>query len=281
MADEPGTGTGTGTGTGAPWHQGVEGIDADLMGHMQNKQWDKMTSQQAAVAAARAHREAEKMIGVPANQLVRLPTDANDANGWNAVWSRLGKPTDAKDYDFSAVKIGDKPLEQGVADFLRQSAFALNLSKDGALRYAQEYAKHQTDTASAALADRTATVAAQRDELKANWKVNYDANMLVAQAAAKALGVSEAEIAALENTVGYSKTMEMFRAIGSKIGEDKFISSDTPSGGIMTREQAVARMNTLKADSAWAKRYMEGGAAENRELQDLMRIATENGTRAA
>src|SRR5881394_756652 len=51
--------------------------------------------------------DAEKLVGVPADQVLRVPKDAADEKGWNAVWSRLGKPTDAKGYDFSDIKFAD------------------------------------------------------------------------------------------------------------------------------------------------------------------------------
>ena len=47
------------------------------------------------------YREAEKLIGAPASQLLRLPADpSKDMDGMKAVWQRLGAPSDAKEYDF-------------------------------------------------------------------------------------------------------------------------------------------------------------------------------------
>ena len=45
----------------------------------------------------------------------------------------------------------------------------------------------------------------------------------------------------LKKLVGYAQVMEMFRTIGTKIGEDRFIMSPnggTGADGIMTRDQA-------------------------------------------
>lgn len=280
MTEQP-TPTPTPTPT-PPWYQSVEGVTPDLTGHLQNRGWDKLTPAQAAVQAAQAHRSAEQMIGIPENQRARIPLDANDKDGWNALYTRLGRPVDAKGYDLSSVKSGDKPLDQETADFLSQTAFALNLSKDAGLRFAQDFVKRNESLASKSLAERTAAVQGQKDELKTNWKVNYDANLTVAQNAAKALGVTAEVLEALEGQIGYAKTMEMFRNIGTKIGEDKFIQGDgSTTGGIMTRDQAVTRKNTLMKDDGWVKRYMSGDIEANNEMQSLLKIITENGARAA
>ena len=92
----------------------------------------------------------------------------------------------------------------------------------------------------------------------------------VAKQAAAKLGVTPEQVAALEQTVGYAKVMEMFRDIGTKIGEAKFVSSTGPTGGIMTREQAVAKRAELMGDTNWAKRYLDGGAPEAREMNALL-----------
>ena len=49
---------------------------------------------------------------------------------------------------------------------------------------------------------------------------------IIAQQAAKALGATPEQVAALESVVGYDKVMEMFRSIGSKIGEDKLFTGN-------------------------------------------------------
>ena len=78
-----------------PWH---DGLPAEDVGYFQNRGWDKTDAKTAAVAAAKAHREAEKLIGAPADKIVRLPNDPNDAEAWRQVRLRLGMPQDEKGY---------------------------------------------------------------------------------------------------------------------------------------------------------------------------------------
>lgn len=280
MAD---AGAGTSSGAGAagaaaggaagdkPWY---DGYDSETKGYVQNKGLDKKTATEAFLEVSKFHREAEKFVGAPTNEIVRLPKDPN-APEWKAVYERLGKPKEAKEYDLSTVKrAGDKAIDDALADTLRNAAFSSNLTKEGATRYASEIVKHldAQDAARAALdADK---ISAEKAELKKNWGNNEAANMVVAQAAVRALGIDPAAVAALEKGVGYSKVMEMFRSIGTKIGEDKFVRSENGGTGVMTRDQAASEKKAKMSDKAWSDRYLKGGVEEQRQMLVLNKIIT-------
>lgn len=267
----------TGTQTGAeqqqqqaPWHAGA---DADTLGYMQNRGWQDKPANEVALEAIKAHREASAMLGVPPDRIVKLPADASDEAGWKAVWEKLGKPADAKEYDFSAVKVGETALTQADQDYLRGLANDLNLSKEGAARLASDFAKRQTDAGASNLADQTAKLVEEKTKLATNWGPNAEANMYVAKQTALKLGVTPDQVQALENQIGYAGVMEMFRNIGQKTGEASFVGNGQEfNKGVMTKEQAVARKAELMNDSAWTSRYQSGDAQANRELQALLVI---------
>ena len=255
-----------------PWHQGK--ADAETLGHWQNKGWKLDDPAEIAIAATKAHREAEKLIGAPASEMIRVPK-VGDEVGIKAMWQRLGVPADAKEYDFAALKTADgKVSDEALDATLRASFSKVNIPKDAAAQLAADIVKHFNGVKSAADAENTANLAKEREALGKNWGANVEANKLVASRAAAALGVGADEIAALEKVVGYAKTMEMFRNIGSKIGEAKFIGGDQNKPGIMSREQAIAKKGELMADTEWVKRYTAGGmkSAEFRELEALLTI---------
>lgn len=250
------------------WHTGLE---AEVLGHAQNKGWAAMSPAEAARAAAQAHREAERYLGVPAEQIVRLPKEVTDEAGWNSVWGRLGKPADKKDYDLSAVKFADGSApEDAFLDFARTTAHSLNLPKDAAPRLAAELVKYLDAAGTESAAVHTASLATEKAALATEWGPNQDANLFIAKQAAAKLGVSAEAINALESVVGYAQVMKMFQKVGSAIGEDRFVASG-PSGdrAILTVEQAVAKMASLRADAEWGKRYFAGGQAERREMDAL------------
>jgi len=267
---DAGAATTTATAT-KPWYDGK--LDADLIGHVQNAGWKVDDPATLAAEAVKAHREARKFIGVPENQLLRLPADAKDEAGWNSVWHRLGVPKDPKEYDFSAVKRADGTvIDEAFADTIRQTAATNRIPKNAATAFAQSVVKHiegQETTRAAELATKLNT---EKAELAKNWGPNADLNKLTAMQGAKRLGVSPEEVAALENVVGYSKVMEMFRKVGAGTSEDTFVEGKgtTPT----TSASAQARLTELQADKAWVDRLFKGDAAARREHDSLIQQIT-------
>lgn len=256
---------------GDPWYKGA---DAEVIGHMQTRGWDQKPANEVAFEAIKAHRAAEKFIGVPADQIARIPKEASDEAGWKNLWTRLGAPADPAGYDFTTVKKADgTPMDDALAAHLRATATELHLPAASAAQLAASLVKYNEKQATDKAAETSASLATAQLALKTNWGANFEANMFVAKQTAAKLGATPEAVAALEGQLGYDKVMELFRTIGTKIGEDKFVNNLNPDvPGVMTREQAAARMTELKNDTEWAKKYLAGGSAENRQLQALIAI---------
>lgn len=250
-----------------------EGQDPTLVGHITNKGWADRPVNEVAVEAIKAHINAEKLIGAPSDQVLRIPK-ADDEVAQNQFWQKLGFPATGKEgYDFSTIKGPDgAPLKTPTIDQVREIAGTLRLPQAAALRLAEELTKAEAGRLTADQAERTAKLADQKKALLDNWTPqNFEANMLVARAAAKAIGIDPEVVAALEGVIGYDKIMEAFRTLGTKLGEDKLIvpPNDPTKGGVMSKDQARARIEELKADDAFVKRYQAGGAPERREMDAL------------
>jgi hypothetical protein len=260
--------------TTAPWYQGVDGVDSEMVGHWTNAGWHTKSAAEVAREATKAWKAAEKHVGVPADQILRIPKDPSDESGWKAVHTRLGAPNDAKEYDFSSVKFSDgSALEEGFVEAMRAKAFSLHLPKDAAVSMAQEVAKYLDSTKTSEKTELAGKLAAEKSALAKNWGPNFEANKFVATRAVQALGLEPEVVNTLEGVVGYAKVMEMFRSIGERIGEHKFVTSQAPGApGVMTRDQAVARKQDLMSDSVWSKSYMEGDKAKQREMLALSSI---------
>lgn len=258
-----------------PWY---EGADADTVGYLQNRGWVAKPANEVALEAIKAHRSAEKLIGAPADRIIRLPSDANDETGWAGVWQKLGAPVDAKGYDFSTIKNSDgSALDAKLTQSIQEAAAAAKVPLPMAQRMAQAVAKHLEDTNKSSAVETATKLAESQAALRKNWGSNFEVNKVIAQQAAKALGATPEQVSALESVVGYDRVMEMFRTIGSKIGEDKLFTGNGPAGNIMTKDMAVSRKNDLKADQAWVGRYLAGGAPEKAEMLALDRIIVETG----
>lgn len=262
------------TTSAANWYDGKAA--AEHVGLWQNKGWTTSDPAEVALKATQAYIEAEKFIGVRPDQLLRLPTGPTDEAGIKALWSRLGAPENADGYDFSDAKFTDgRALDKDLETTLRQAAVDARMPKDQAAALVRALVKHEDASALRAAEERQVALQADKQALAQNWGQNFTANMLVAKQAAGALGVTPEAVTALEGIVGYSKVMEMFRAIGSKIGEDKFLSIPNQGGGnpgVMTQEGAKARIEELKRDTVWRDKYLSGDAQAYREMENLSKL---------
>jgi hypothetical protein len=245
-------------GAASPWHAG---IDAEFIGHAQNKGWKLDDPKEAFVAAAKQARELERHFGVPPDRLVKLPTPDAKPEDLRAFYERLGAPKEAKDYDLSAVK------DESVAEALRNTAHTVGLSKDAAAAVAKAVA---TAIESKATSDSTVNaqkLADQKAALKANWGDKFEFNQLQAMEGARKLGISKEAVAALERQIGYDGVMEAMRKIGANTREDTFVERGVNNTGeVTTREGAVARKSDLMADKAWVAKYLAGDPSAVREM---------------
>jgi hypothetical protein len=251
-----------------PWHDGVE---AEILGHWQNKGWKVDDPKEVALAATRQAREAEKHFGVPADQLLKMPKADAKPEEIKAFWNRLGAPAEAKDYDFTNVKGADgQPIAAPLAEAIRAAAAEAYLPKDAAAKVAASVLKHLDDTRAADALVSNAKLGEEKANLAKNWGTKYDFNHLQAMEGAKRLGITPEAVKALEGQIGYASVMESMRKIGAATSEDTFIERGASgSGTVTTREGAVSRKAELMADPGWADRYLKGGATEKQEMSAL------------
>lgn len=256
-----------------PWY---DGADQETVGYFQNRGWDKLDAKSAAFEAAKAHRQAEKFVGAPANELIRVPKDASDVDGWRQLKTRLGAPNEAKDYDFSSIKDAKgSALDEGFASDLREAAFARGLSKDDAAFIADALVKHNDKTSASKAAEFQAKLQEDQNGLKTDWGQAYDANLFVARQTAQKLGVPAEAIAKLEGEVGFRSVMNMFFKIGAATGEHKFIQGGNPDNPVtMGPTQASDAKAQAMRDTAWVKRYMDGGVTEMNQMKAWNAIIT-------
>lgn len=255
-----------------PW---FEAFDPEVKGYLQNRGLDKVDAPTAVLKTIEAHRAAEKRLGAPADELVRFPKDPNDA-AWQDVFKRLGKPDAPAGYDLSPLSPADKPLDAALVSAVQAAAHKANMAPGQVLELTQAFLKHQETTASATATEATFKAAAEAEALKVNWGANFDTNLFVARRAAEVLGLTPEAITNLEKSTSYASTMETMRKLGVAMGEARVIQGQAPAQtGAMSADQASARLADLKNDTAWVKKWSEGGAEEKREFEQLVRVVTQ------
>ena len=241
----------------------------------------------AFLEAAKAHREAQAYIGVPKEQLLKLPKADAPPDEWDSVYEKLGYSKNADDYKLEGLKFEDgTEAEDGFKDFVREQAKLLKLSPDATAKLAENTMKFLEGAEKATTAETTAEATKALEQLRQSWGPNYEANKVIADnaytAMMKAAGFSQEQMTAaiqkLGETTGRAEAMQMLLAVGQQLGEDKFINGGGPGGnlGPRTAEGAKARLEELKKDSTWTERFLKGGSAEVKEFNDLSTLAYGN-----
>ena len=254
-----------------PWHDGIE---SETLGFWQNKGYDVSSPKALATKLTEQYRAAEKHIGAPPDQIIRMPkADAPPAD-IAAMWQRLGAPKDPKEYDFSGIKFAGNDLEPSFADAMRQGLAAAFVPKDKAAAIVGSVVKYLESAETTETTLATAKLAEERTTLEKNWggkdSNTYRFNLLQAKEGATRLGLDPESVAGLESVAGYSKIMDALRRVGNARKEDVFV--DNPAnvpGNVTTREGAMSRKQQLFADKAWVARFNGGDVEAKNEWKRL------------
>jgi len=250
-----------------PWHTGV---DAEVLGFWQNKGLPLDDPKAFGVKLTELYKGAEKFIGVPPDQVVKLPKADASPTDLRAFYERLGAPKEAKDYDLSAVK------DTSIAEALRNVVHARGVPKDAVTDIAKAVATAIDGKAAADNAVTTNKLAEQKDALVKNWGDKYAYNHLQAIEGARRLGITPEGVKALEGQIGYGQVMEAMRKIGASTREDTFVERGAggPNGDVTTLEGARARKAELMGDKDWVAKYNNGDPAAKREMTRLNQMIT-------
>lgn len=286
MADEISTAVSTAV-SAAPEPKWFDSFDDATKNYINSRGLTDKDVGAAFLETAKAHQEAQAYIGVPKEQLLKLPKADAPPEEWDEVHARLGWSKNADDYKLDGLKLSDgTDADDSLKDFLRAQATELRLSPAAATKLAEATLKHLESGTAAKTADETAAATRALEQLRQSWGPNYEANKVIADNAYAAI-MSAAKfdqptmtkaIQQLGAVSGKAEVMQMLLAVGQKMGEDKFVGGGGPGGNLGPRnaEQAVARIAELKADTTWVSRYLAGGTAENKEMNDLHTLAYGN-----
>jgi len=256
----------------ASWY---DGIPTETLGWLQNKGVELANPKDALIRIADQYRSAERYIGVPADQLLRIPQPNASEADRRAFLTRLGVPSTAAEYDLSTVKFADGT--ELAADFvttLRDAFASANVAKDKAAAIAAAIVRFEEAKEANAVASNDLRLAEQRGLMERNWGVNKDFNLLTAMNGARRLGITDEQVNALRGTLGEYQTMEMFRRIGAATSEDTFVEGSQATGAPTTLPGAQAELNRLMADDAWGRRLTAGDVEARRQFEALTQQIT-------
>jgi hypothetical protein len=228
-----------------------------------------------------SYRNLEKLTGAGPDKLIRLPEKPEE---FEAVYNKLGRPEKPELYGFDKVPEGFDPAKYDVegAKAFAEAAHKAGLSPKQAEALRQLGLENIKANEARAAAARATARGESEKALQSEWGPKYEENVNLAESALDWLGLDDETRGALKAS-GLSHNVGIVKALaklGAAVAEDKLVGTGATSFGNMTPALAQARLNALKADPAWAGRYMNGGAPEKEEFQRLVGIIASAGLAA-
>jgi len=234
----------------------------------------------AIAKAIRGWQSAEKYIGVPADQVLRMPKDAADPL-YQTAYERimaLAVPTKPEEYVFDGVRRQDgTPLDADEQKALRDMSVKHKLTLDQARGLAADYVA-QKEASGAEQNNQAATRRAANDiALRQTWNTEHDQKLFQATRAVAAAGFADGTVegwAALD-TPKYIANMNAMVALSAALNDATIlrgggIPRQTP--GSLDGAGAQRRLDDLMADKGWGERYLNGDRSADEEYKQLRSI---------
>ncbi len=279
MADENGSaaggqpgGAGAAGGSGgesAPWYvnDGLAPEQTAKLGELvKTKGWKHPAE------ALLSYQNLESVFGADkAGRTILAPKGDDDAEGWNAVYQRLGRPDTPDAYELPVPEGDDGSFLKVAAPWLHE----IGLSKRQAQALASKWNAYAGDVAKQQETATAAKFDADLAGLKTEWGAAHDQRMELARRAfaqfGKEAGLDEGAWDQIAGAVGAAPLLKLWSAVGSKFAEGSFVSGDGGGSGFKrTPAEAQSEITKKFSDTEFMARYTNSDAKIRQAAIDEM-----------
>lgn len=237
----------------------VDGFEPETKAYIENKGWgspsDLLTS----------YQNLEKLSG-GSKQIVALPGDDATDEDYANFYGKLGRPEKYEDYKFEATD----NIDESLLTWFQKTAHENGLSMRQAKAFYENWNNEQTLRNEQQQTLRIQNQQREIDMIKSELGEKYDEQIHNGQQVVKALGFNEETLSQWESKMGTTDFMKLFLALGSKMGEDNFVTGESGGGFNVSVEEATLQLNELNNDPAFMKRYLDGDKDAIAKYQRVM-----------
>lgn len=194
-----------------------------------------------------------------AADVVAMPGKDADPKQWDAFYAKMGRPATPDEYNLNVPE--GAQVDQGLMKFGKELFHKMGASPEKAQAAFDEWQKFATAANAAQIEQARVQNDTELTALQAKWGEGLAEKQAAGNRAVKALGLDNALIERIEASIGSAAIVELLAAIGSKSPEGGFVgsgnSNDPDDPTAMTPEQATSRINALRSDPAFEKKYMD------------------------
>jgi len=234
------------------------GLAEDAQGYVENKGW------KGADQMLDSYRNLEKAMGAPGDQVLHLPKNAEDAEAWGKVYSKLGRPEDAAGYELNGPEVPEGSLD--LTPDLASWAHEAGLSKTQAQSIYEKYNGRMEQAVQEHENQRMEQASAEEAALRKDWGGAWEENIAAGSRFRQKFGINDATMNKLENALGVRGVLELAAEIGRGLGEHQGMPSGEDSGAGsqfgMTPAAAKAKIADLFLDDKFKSDYLVKGLPE-------------------
>ena len=225
-----------------------------------------------------SYQNLEKVFGADkAGRTILAPKSEDDADGWGAVYDRLGRPESPDKYNLPVPEGDDGSFAQAVAPVLHELGLT-NKQAQGLAEWWNGMSGQRIEQEREAFVQKSEQDFA---DLRREWGAAADQNTDLAKRAlvrfGQDAGIDADGLERLEQAIGTGPMMKLFHAIGASFAEGSFVSSDEPNSGAMTPQQAKNKIDALFWDEEFKARHLHPDervrAGAIAEMERLHRMA--------
>lgn len=205
--------------------------------YVTNKGWKSPTE---VVSSA---MNLEKLLGADrAGRTIVMPKDEKDADGIKAFRAKLGVPESPDGYQLPIPDGMDPTLAKAAAGWFHEEG----IPSAAAAKFTEKWNGYIGKLVEQQEREEQAKSAQELESLRGEWGPNFEKNSEFARRFLKASGLEEADVTALEKSLGTAKMLKTFQGWGSKIAEHSFAGGDTGSGNPSGKAAVNAQMSELR-----------------------------------
>ena len=226
-------------------------------------------------ALTESYLNLEKFHGVPADRLLKLPENIEDAEAMKPVLERIGyvPPADAASYKFEDME-GANPVQ---AKALSEIALKHGVPAKMAAAVMADVMALESQGRERAMEEIKEEVAVEMGQLRAEWGAKYDEKIEKGRRAIRHIGLSDEVLESIETSTGAAGILKAFADAHDKIGlgEGAFIEGQRKKNdNAMSPEAAMQEIQTLRNDKEFGARLLNKDAAAVARWTNLNRIAS-------
>ena len=236
------------------WYSGAT---PELQGLVEKKGWKDLSD------SLKSYAELEKQFH---GDKIPLPKDENDADGWNKVYTKLGRPEKPEDYK------APEGTDEAMVKALSPELYKAGITQKQFDTLAKIDIARQQNAVNAENTRFTSEQTNAMQKLETEWGSKFNENIEVTRRAMRNLGISVDDATRMMQVGGTEKFMRLLNLAGVSAREDNAGGlGDAQLGFGMTANRAKAELASKKQELL--VRAHKGDKAASAELDRLYKIS--------